>query len=124
MTTRYEPTAEDRAAYGRLMLVFPELRQECIGSWANYGIDTVLNCADCSGENDCPGGCHGTGYVAPQPETWCGLLVRVAAIKGAAINVGFGGAVVWEASGPGVPFEAACLESALLDALEQAAAAP
>ena len=73
--TKYEPTAADRAAYGRLMLVHPELRQEC-----PCFTGAQVPCADLSLPKQrcaliCI--CGGTGYVAPPPETWCGLLVAL-----------------------------------------------
>ena len=148
MTTRYEPTAADRAAYGRLMLVHPELRQEC----SCYGAALGKVCGQCYliwPDNACYDDCilcHGTGYVAPPPETWCGLLVRVAHEQKLVVTLSPADPSlpafecqlvdlhVWLRWGGGnypVPSEhlkvgmsETSIQGALLAALEQAAAAP
>jgi hypothetical protein len=109
--THYVPSAEDVARYRRLMLKFPELGEEC--PTCQLGITASDDTKQCWA-------CQGTGIIAPPPETWCGLLVRVAQ-KHVALDEfpdGTWGVVIGNGRDDIGPHP----ESALLAALEQAAA--
>jgi hypothetical protein len=69
--THYVPSSQDVRRYWRLMLTHPELRQQCRCPCHTDSRMWVHNPG-----SKCPAGCP--GYIAPPPETWCGLLVRVA----------------------------------------------
>ena len=132
--THYTPTPEDLAAYQRQMLRHEGLRDVC--PCFTEDSDCLQWCAICLGWDDSLNPlrrvnyahrsgctyCHGLGYVAPPPEWWLGLLVRVA-----------GYAVMWwspEEAGDscwlaevhgGAAYPGMFPESALLAALEAAA---
>src|SRR3990167_5330926 len=117
------------------MLVHPELRQEC----PCYGAALGKVCGQCYliwPDNACYDDCilcHGAGYVAPPPETWCGLLVALMIANDERLHlvvyplysvtermdVFVGVQVKLEG---GIVGEGQHLESALMAALEQAAA--